>query len=185
MSDQYLGEIRVFGFNFAPQGWAMCNGQLMSITQNTALFSLIGTYYGGDGISTFALPNLQSRVAIHQGQGPGLTPYVLGEAAGTEAVTLNAQQMPQHNHLVFCNGAATGRGGTTFGGGAGETPVNNFPGLAASPANAVYAPARSSVDTMNQSMVQFVGGNQPHNNVQPFLTLTFCIALVGIYPPRG
>src|SRR5580658_7527465 len=103
MSEQYLGEIRMFGFTFAPSGWAFCNGQLLSISQNTALFSLLGTTYGGDGVSTFALPNLQSRVAIHFGQGSGLSPYVQGQTGGAENVTLTQNQMPQHTHPVACN----------------------------------------------------------------------------------
>jgi microcystin-dependent protein len=185
MSDQYLGEIRIFGFNFAPQGWALCNGQLMSISQNTALFSLIGTYYGGDGVNTFGLPNLQSRVPIHQGQGSGLSPYVLGQQSGVENVTLTSQQMPQHNHLVNCNGASTAKGGSVFDVGIGQNPVGNFPGLAASPANAVYATVLAANNTMNANMITYAGSNQPHPNIQPYLTVSFCISLVGIYPTRG
>ena len=190
MADPFIGEIRIFGFNFAPQGWATCNGQLLSISQNTALFALIGTAFGGDGVSTFALPNLQSRVPIHQGQGPGLSPYTIGQQAGVENVTLTAQQMPQHNHLVNCNGASTGKGGTVFDVGTGQNPVNNYPGLAASPASAVYSNVVStnnngSNSTMNTNMLTLAGSNLPHTNLQPYLAVNFCIALVGIFPSRG
>jgi microcystin-dependent protein len=172
MSEPYLGEIRMVGFNFAPQGWALCNGQLLAISQNTALFSLLGTYYGGDGITNFALPNLQSRVAIHQGQGAGLSPYVIGQQGGTENVTLNSQQMPSHNHLV----------NTVAAQGSQTRPVNNL--LAATASN-TYAPAPSDGSTLNPVAVGNAGGNQPHPNVQPYLCVNFIIALQGIYPPRN
>ncbi len=186
MSEPFVGEIRMFGFNFAPVGWALCDGQLMAIAQNQALFSLLGTTYGGDGQSTFGLPNLQSRVAIHMGQGPGLTPYFEGQTGGVESVALTAQQMPQHNHAVNCNGSVTGRGGGAFGaGGVGETPVSNFPGPATSPGHSVYSTTAIANNTMAATMISQAGGSQAHENRQPFLVMNFCIALQGIFPSRG
>ena len=173
MSDQYLGEIRMFAGNFAPYGWALCNGQLLSISQNTALFSLIGTYYGGDGVTTFALPNLQSRVPIHQGQGVGLSPYVVGQLGGNENVTLISQQMPQHNHLVNTN---NGPGGSVH-------PANGL--LASTTSDKPYTTGASDGSTLNPQAVSQAGGNQPHNNIQPYLTITYIIALQGIYPSRN
>jgi microcystin-dependent protein len=168
----YLGEIRIFAFNFAPKGWAMCNGQLLSIQSNTALFSLIGTYYGGNGTTTFALPNLQSRIPIHQGQGQGLSPYNIGQTGGTETVTLTLQQMPQHNHNmnVFNGPAATNRSGNAY--------------LADSSSGNVYTTGNPNA-TLNTAAITFSGNSQPHNNIQPYLVLTFCIATGGIYPPRN
>jgi microcystin-dependent protein len=176
----YLGTILMVGFNFAPVGWALCNGQLLSISQNTALFSLLGTIYGGDGVSTFALPNLQSRVPVHQGQGSGLSPYVIGQPGGTENVTLLATQMPSHNHLIN---------------------VNNTPGTAPDPTNNIQAEAgtgdprnptltsqftnAASTGTMAQNAVGQAGGNQPHANIQPYLTINFIIALQGVFPSRS
>jgi microcystin-dependent protein len=171
VSDPFLGEIRMFGFNFAPRGWAFCAGQVLSIAQNTALFALIGTFYGGDGISTFALPDLRSRVGINQGQGAGLSPYVIGESGGLENVTLSTQQLPQHNHPLQVNNSPA----------AGDKPAGNVLARTGSPA---YA---SSTDgtAMNASMNPFTGGGQPHPNIQPFLALNFCIALQGIFPSRN
>ena len=171
MSEPFIGEIRMFGFNFPPRGWALCNGQLLSIAQNSALFSLLGTFYGGDGQSTFALPNLQSRVAIHTGQGTGLSPYALGQAGGTENVTLIAQQMPAHSHSVDANAAAA-----TYARPAGSV-------LARTTAD-IYAAAPDGT-TMNAGMIAASGGGQPHPNIQPYLVLNFCIALQGIYPSRN
>jgi microcystin-dependent protein len=173
MSDQFLGEIRMTGFNFAPYGWALCNGQLLPISQNTALFSLIGTYYGGNGIDNFALPNLQSRVPIHQGQGVGLSPYVLGQNGGFENVTLTTQQMPQHNHMVNTN---NGLGSTT-------RPANAL--LAATSSDKPYTTSASDGSTLNPSAISYAGNSQPHNNLQPYLCINFCIALQGIYPSRN
>jgi microcystin-dependent protein len=184
MAEPYVGEIRMFGFNFAPVGWAMCNGQIMSIQQNTALFSLIGTFYGGNGTNTFALPDLRGRVAMHQGQGVGLQQYVIGEQAGAEFVALTTQQLPSHSHLVNCDGAATARGGNVFGLGTGGSPANNFPGIATSPAHAIYSSGPAN-NTMNANMINPSGGGQPHENRQPFLVVTFCIALQGIFPARN
>jgi microcystin-dependent protein len=171
LADPFVGEIRMFGFNFAPQGWAMCNGQLLPISQNTALFALIGTYYGGDGQTNFALPNLQSRVAIHQGQGPGLSLYEIGQASGTEAVTLIQNQMPQHSHSVSASSAPATSG----------RPANAVP--ARSPDD-IYG-ASSDGTTMSSTMIGTAGGSQPHTNIQPYLTLNFCIALNGIFPSRN
>lgn len=169
----YLGEIRIFAFNFAPKGWAMCNGQLLSIQSNTALFSIIGTYYGGNGTTTFALPNLQGRAPIHQGQGQGLSPYNVGQNGGTETVTLNTQQMPHHNHTA---NTVSGPQATA------PRPSNAYPGNATS--GSVYSTANPD-STFNNNFVGFQGNNQPHNNIQPYLTMTFCIAVQGIFPPRN
>ncbi|HEY7281681.1 MAG TPA: tail fiber protein [Actinomycetota bacterium] len=170
MSEPFLGEIRIFPYNFAPRGWAFCNGQILSISQNTALFALLGTTYGGNGQTTFALPDLRGRVAIHQGQGPGLSPYDLGEQSGVETVTLIGTQMPQHNHLVnAANNDATD-----------SAPVGNVPAVIPSGGYTTTATGQ-----MSPSMVGQAGGSQPHTNVQPFLTLSFCIALQGIFPSRN
>jgi microcystin-dependent protein len=178
MSDQYLGEIRMAGFNFAPTGWAQCNGQTMSISQNTALFSLLGTNYGGNGTSTFGLPNLQASAPMGAGNGSGLTPRIQGEIGGQYTVTLISNQIPPHNHPVAC----------ISGGGSLDSP--NVPGNTVWAADGagrgvnLYATATSTV-AMNPQAVQPAGGNQPHNNMQPCLAVTFIIALQGIYPSRG
>ena len=176
MAEPFIGEIKMFGGNFAPKGWAMCNGQLLSISQNTALFSILGTTYGGNGTTTFALPDLRGRVAIQQGQGPGLSNYVLGEVAGTETVTILQTQMPSHTHLVNCNtGAATQ-----------PSPSGNLP---ASPqdgqggAGTGYLPTANA--TMSPQTIGLAGGGQPVPIMQPFLCVTFIIALVGIFPSRN
>lgn len=171
MSDPFLGEIRMFAGNFAPKGWAFCNGQLLSISSNTALFSLLGTYYGGNGTTTFGLPNLQSRVAIHQGQGTGLSPYTIGQMGGTENVTLNVGQMPSHNHMVNCSQS-----------GRPNTPAGNFPG--SDTATGIYNTS-SDGSVMAAAMIANQGGNQPHPNIQPYQCVSFIIALQGIYPSRN
>ena len=173
MAEPYLGEIRMFGFNFAPEGWALCNGQLLPISQNTALFSLLGTYYGGNGTTTFALPNLQSSVAIHQGQGPGLSPYVIGQTGGVENVTLTPGQMPQHTHNVQCNS----------GGGNQASPAGGYPAVESTGTSLDYSNTAGS--TMNSAMNSVAGSSQPHQNIQPYLVVNFCIALQGIYPSRN
>jgi microcystin-dependent protein len=173
MSEAYIGEIRIFAGNFAPQNWALCNGQLLSISQNTALFSILGTTYGGDGKTTFALPNLQSCVPVHQGQGAGLSPYVPGQRGGSETVTLNSQQMPQHNHTM----------GTLSAAGTAARPNTQL--LAQSTSGNVYGPAPSDGSALNQAAIGMAGGNQPHPNIQPYLALTFIICLYGIFPPRS
>ncbi|HEX3467178.1 MAG TPA: tail fiber protein [Candidatus Elarobacter sp.] len=178
MANPYLGEIRLFPFNFAPQGWAMCNGQALPISQNTALFSLIGTYYGGNGTSTFQLPDFRSRLPIHQGQGAGLSAYVIGQYGGSENVTLTTQQMPSHTHLVYADGDASSNNS--------PSPQDNAMATFATGSN-IYATAAGlkKAVTMNPLMIAAAGGTQPHNNIQPFLVITFCIALEGIYPSRS
>ena len=170
--DPFVGEIRMFGGNFAPTGWAFCNGQLLPIAQNTALFSLLGTMYGGDGRTTFGLPNLQARSPIHQGQGPGLTPRNVGEIGGSAQVTLTADQVPTHHHaLQAASAAGTGtRGGTV--------------GLAPASAGVIYRAPTQQVN-MGTSTIGYSGGSAAHNNQQPYLALSFIIALQGIFPPRG
>jgi len=167
--DPFLGQLMLVPYNFAPRGWAFCNGQIMSIAQNTALFSLLGTTYGGNGQTTFALPDLRGRAALSAGQGPGLQNYNLGEMAGSESVTLISSQMPAHSHLV---GASTGS--------AQATPDNAFPG--SDGGTQIYDLAAST--TMNPQMIQPAGGSQPHENRQPYLVLNYIIALQGIFPSR-
>jgi microcystin-dependent protein len=172
MSNPFLGEIRIFGGNFAPRGWAFCNGQLIPISQNTALFSLLGTFYGGDGRSTFGLPDLQGRFPMHWGQGPGLSLHDLGEQGGADTVTVLASQMPPHTHPMNASTQAA----TT------RTPS---PGVVpASPTGApVYAPANDLLPLADAVVAQ--GGGQPHENRSPYLALSFIIAMQGIYPARN
>lgn len=174
--DPFVAEIRIYPFNFPPKGWAFCNGQLISISQNTALFSLLGTTYGGDGKSNFALPNLQGNVPMHPGQGPGLSLHDLGETGGSETVTLLQSEIPSHSHQLMCDNADKGGdkhspAGTAFAKIPGGTPP-------------AYAPPDTGTVAMNGNAITPVGGNQPHNNMSPYLTLNFCIALQGVYPPR-
>jgi microcystin-dependent protein len=169
----YLGEIRIFGGSFAPKGWALCDGQLLSISSNTALFSILGTTYGGDGRTTFALPNLQSRVPVHWGQGPGLSTYTIGHAAGVENVTLNQQQMPQHNHTM----------GTLSAPGTTNRPNTQL--LAQPTSGNLYGPAPSDGSALNQAAISMTGGNQPHANLEPYLVMNFIIAVQGIFPSRN
>jgi microcystin-dependent protein len=184
MSEPFIAEIRIWGLNFAPRGWAFCNGQLLPISQNTALFSLIGTTYGGDGRTTTGLPDLQGRVPMHPGRGPGLTDRRLGERVGTETVTLAEAQIGNHTHtLQGTNATGTsiepaGRFPAIFPGvspGRGQPPVvpNN------------YKSAPSSWVGMASEVLQPSGGSQAHTNLQPYLALNFCIALVGLYPSRS
>ncbi len=175
MSSPFLAEIRIFPFNFAPKGWAFCNGQLLPISQNTAVFSLLGTTYGGDGKSTFALPNLQGSAPLMPGQGPGLSLYDLGQAGGETNVTLIKSEMPAHRHTPHANSGA---------------------GTQSSPANADWASAkvlRQGINlytksnpntTMRPQTLGLTGGNLPHNNMPPYLVLNFCIAMQGIFPSR-
>lgn len=174
MASPFVAEIRVFGFNFAPRGWASCSGQLLPISQNTALFSLLGTTYGGDGKSNFALPNLNGRAAMHPGQGTGLQLRYLGEDAGSQTVNLLESEMPQHTHQAS---ARSGRGTNL------NTPETGS-SLAESQGNFAYGPAEREV-TMSPNTIGVAGGSQPHNNMMPYLTLNFCIALQGVYPPRS
>jgi microcystin-dependent protein len=169
--DPFLGEIRLFPYTFAPRGWAFCNGQILSIAQNTALFSLLGTTYGGDGRTTFGLPDLRGRVAVSSGQGPGLSPYELGATGGAESVSLTESQMPTHQHHVSVNGASGGS----------NSPVNRYLGRVAG--GTAYAAAPNN-RTLNAGAIAPAGGGQPHENRPPHLTLNYCIALEGIYPAR-
>jgi microcystin-dependent protein len=171
MADPFVAEIRIFGGNFAPIGWAFCDGQLMPISQNTALFSLLGTNYGGDGRTTFGLPDLRGRSPLHQGQGPGLTSRSLGEPAGVETVTLTQSQIPLHTHAL-AGGAAAGA----------TNPAANLLGKPASAK--IYGPATSTVP-MSTAAIGPTGQNQAHDNRQPYLVLSFIIALQGIFPPRN
>src|SRR5215472_3584653 len=162
MAEPYLGGIRMFGGNFAPSGWALCNGQLMAISQNAALFAILGTTYGGNGVQTFALPDMQGRVPIHWGNGAGLSPYVVGQNGGTENVTLLANQMPQHTHMVNVDG----------GGGGKNSPSGNFPGtVSANAAEKIYSAGPTNA-TMAPTAIAIAGGSQPHANLQPFLCVT-------------
>jgi microcystin-dependent protein len=170
MTDQFVGEIRAVGFNFAPQGWAMCNGQLLPINQNTALFSLLGTQFGGDGRTTFALPNLQNNTPLDQGNGTGLTPRVVGETGGEPQVTLSSTQIPSHSHAAQ---AAAGPGNKVGPGGNVTAEIRGDS----------YAPVANA--QMSASALQQTGGGLPHNNLPPFVVLNFIIALVGIFPPRS
>jgi len=174
--DPFIAEIRIFGCNFPPQGWAQCNGQLLPISQNTALFSLLGTTYGGNGQSNFGLPNLQGAAPIGMGQGPGLSQYFEGQTGGSSSVTLVASQIPSHTH----NAVATDGSGNT-----------------ASPANAIWATpsidrdinfyegASATTVNMNAAALAITGGAQPHNNLMPYLGSNFCIALFGVFPARN
>ena len=173
MADVFVAEIRILPFTFAPKGWAFCAGQLMAISQNTALFSLLGTQYGGDGKSNFALPNLQGYVAMHQGNGAGLTSRVVGETSGEESVTLLVQEIPSHTHGTNCDIS----GGNDYG------PTNDF--WAPDAANGSNEYGTGSPVNMNQSALAPTGGSQPHNNLQPYQAMNYCIALQGIFPPRS
>lgn len=174
MSEPFLAEIRIFGFNFAPFRWALCAGQLMPISQNTALFSLLGTNYGGNGTSNFALPNLQGMVAIGQGDGPGLTPRVIGETDGVTSVTLALNQMPMHSHQASCNNEIADDYG----------PTNDFPAPDAGGTNQFGLTTATPVQ-MAPIALNLAGGGQPHNNLQPYLTMNYCIALQGVFPARS
>jgi microcystin-dependent protein len=175
MSDQYLAEIRIFPGNFAPYQWAFCNGQILAISQNTALFSLIGTYYGGNGQSTFALPNLQACIAIGQGNGPGLTPRSIGETGGESAVTVLTTEMAAHQHTLQAHAIR--------GGAAHATPVAGDALIVSSGGDAYSGSAPNT--QMGPQSLSVAGGSQPHNNLMPLLGLNYCIALAGVYPPRN
>jgi microcystin-dependent protein len=173
MSEPFLGEIRVVPYNFAPKGWAFCQGQLLAISQNTALFSLLGTTYGGNGITTFALPDLRGRVGVHVGQGPGLSPYDLGQEGGIETVTLTANQLPPHSHPVNC---VDGTGD--------QYAPNNFIWAEDAGQSPQYG-ATKAADAMAANIVAPSGGGLPHNNIQPYLALNYAIALQGIFPQHS
>lgn len=174
MADPFVAEIRIFPFNFAPVGWAFCNGQILPLSQNTALFSLLGTMYGGNGQSTFALPNLQGRAAMFHGQGPGLSLREHGETGGTETVTLLVSKIPSHTHTL--------RGNTDFAD--VQSPSPNRALARSQNAAAYQSNTNTNLQPMAPQALSPVGGDQPHNNMMPYLTLNFCIALQGIYPPR-
>ncbi len=175
MSNPYVGEIRMFGGNFAPSGWSFCNGQLLDISTNQVLFALIGTTYGGDGVNTFAVPDLRGRLPIHQGQGPGLSNYVIGQLSGTENVTLLSTQLPQHNHAlqVSNNLVSDSVPGSTM-----------LPGQLTSGELYDTPPAAPNL-TMNPSSLGLIGGNQPHSNIQPYLSVSFIISMFGVFPSRN
>lgn len=180
MEEPFIGQIQLFGFNYAPRGWAFCHGQILAINQYTALFSLLGTMYGGNGQSTFALPDLRGRVAIGFGQGPSLSQRTLGEFAGAENVTLSPHQMPVHTHqLMISNGTGTTdtANGNFLANGAVTIARGNIV-----PAN-IYGTGQNG--QLNSNAVSSQGGSQPHNNMQPYLTLNYCIALQGVFPSRN
>jgi microcystin-dependent protein len=178
MSNPFVAEIRIFPFNFPPTGWAFCNGQLLPLSQNTALFSLLGTTYGGDGKSNFGLPNLQGSAPMEPGQGPGLSLHILGETGGSATVTLLQTGIPAHTHGINCVD------GPRVGGQVGS-PLNGIlVKTGGSPANA-YTSGATANQSMGLNMVGVAGGNQPHNNMMQYLTLNFCIALQGVFPPRS
>ncbi|WP_417799987.1 phage tail protein [Tenacibaculum sp.] len=195
--EPFLGQITMFGGNFAPRGWAFCDGQLLAISQNTALFSILGTTYGGDGRTTFALPDLRGRAPIGPRNGPGLSDYRLGQRGGVETVTLNITQMPSHNHATQNNTAADQHiqlsadagirstpqagdvpAGASFGSGISATPVNAY-GPANNTVNGQTISANAGLNILN------TGGNLPHTNVQPYLAVNYIIALVGVFPSRN
>jgi microcystin-dependent protein len=175
-TEPFIGEIAMVGFNFAPTGWALCNGQLLPISQNVALFSLLGTTYGGDGRTSFALPDFRGRVALHAGDGPGLTPRPLGQTGGEENVTLTAREMPGHSHAL-----AAYKGPADSG-----LPDDAYCSVVNDPNQGTIFSAYHNQQNvlMNPGAIQPAGNNQPHTNLQPFLAVYFIIALVGIFPSR-
>jgi microcystin-dependent protein len=176
MSDPFVGEIKMFAGNFSPRGFAFCDGQLLAISQNDALFSLLGTIYGGDGRTTFALPELRGRAPVHMGSGPGLTPRQIGGKAGAETVTVSVAALPIHSHTM--------QGSTNFGG--DTSPANNVPGTGAGANLYNGSPPAGTVVAMDSDAVTVsAGGNGAHNNVMPFLCINFIIALTGIFPSRN
>jgi microcystin-dependent protein len=174
MADPFIAEIRIFPFNFAPTGWAFCDGQILPLSQNTALFSLLGTTYGGDGKSTFALPDLQGSAPMHPGQGPGLSLHDLGETGGSETVTLLESEIPAHTHAMRAHDLDLG-----------ELNTPSAARSLAQSANATAYTAAASLVAMSAQALTPAGGSQPHNNMMPYLTLNFCIALQGVFPPRS
>lgn len=182
MSEPFIGEIRAFGFNFAPRGWAQCNGQLLPIAQNSALFSLLGTIYGGDGRSTFALPDLRGRVAMHEGHGPGLSDRRIGSKIGAESTTINVNNLPPHNHAVTATAKCKSAAGNT------NDAVGHVWADDAGSGSATYSSDAPDSD-MNAAAIsassQNTGAGQSFNNMQPSLTVNYCIALQGIFPSRN
>jgi microcystin-dependent protein len=176
MADPFVAEIRIFPFNFAPRGWAFCDGQILPLSQNTALFSLLGTTYGGNGQSNFALPNLQGSAPMHPGQGPGLSLHDLGEVGGSETVSLLESEIPSHSHTVQNAPTVV----------AADSNISTGNSIGKSSQGNVYLPfAAQGVVQLAPNALAPAGGDQPHNNLQPYLTLNFCIALQGVFPPRG
>lgn len=176
--EPFLGQIQSFGFGFAPVGWALCNGQILSISQNTALFSLLGTYYGGDGTTTFALPDFRGRIPVSMGQGGGLSNYNIGEQTGTESVTLNLNQMPMHNHMMLASSAAGNQ----------SNPIGNMPATLQPPLGAFWVPPDKTAApavAMDANAISYVGGSLPHENRMPALAISFIIALKGVFPSRN
>jgi microcystin-dependent protein len=174
MSAPFVAEIRVVGFNFPPKGWAYCDGQLLPISQNTALFSLLGTFYGGDGKSTFALPNIQGSVVNGVGQSPGTSDYFVGQTGGEPFVTLNQGEMPLHNHLVE---AAPDPADQT-------SPAPNRSLARSKPGDVYQSTTNQSLVNMSPTALTVTGSSQPHNNMQPYVTMNFVIAMQGVFPPR-
>ncbi len=172
MADPFVAEIRIFPFNFAPRGWAWCDGQLLPLSQNTALFSLLGTTYGGNGKSNFALPDLQGRAPMHPGQGPGLSLHDLGETGGAETVTLLESEIPSHAHILRATATLA------------DTPAPAGAVLARSPANPYQQNTTANLVDLSGQALAPAGGDLPHNNLMPFVTFYFCIALQGVFPPR-
>ena len=173
--DPFVAEIRIFPFNFAPKGWAWCDGQLLPLSQNTALFSLLGTTYGGDGKSTFALPDLEGRAPMHPGQGPGLSLHDLGETGGSETVTLLESEIPAHSHNLRSSAEDADADNPTP-----QNPIGGTPGI-----SLYLNPGATPLFPMAPESLAPAGGDQPHNNLQPYLTFYFNIALQGVFPPRG
>lgn len=172
MTSPFLAEIRIFPFNYAPRGWAFCNGQLLPISQSTALFSLLGVTYGGDGRSNFGLPNLQGNAPMQQGQGPGLSPYVLGQSGGSQNVKLSTSQMPGHTHALMASRAIA------------NSPTPSPSVSLARTAKPAYTITTSGLTNFASQAIGTMAGDQPHNNMMPYLTLNFCIALQGVFPQR-
>ncbi|MGH3186446.1 MAG: phage tail protein [Streptosporangiaceae bacterium] len=176
MANPFVAEIRIFPFNFAPRGWAFCNGQLLPLSQNTALFSLLGTTFGGNGVTTFGLPNLQGASPVHPGQGPGLSLYDLGDTGGSQTVALLPGETASHSHTM----QADARPGDL------DTPSPQASLARSSPQSIYKTPTGATTQPMAAGILGgAVGGNAPHNNLMPYLTLNFCIALQGVYPPRS
>ena len=183
MSDQFVAEIRIFGFNFAPKGWAQCNGQLLPISQNTALFSLLGTTYGGNGTSNFALPNLMGNIPLHVGRnqpGPGLSVYDLGQMSGTQTVTLLQTEIPQHTHPPVVSSA----NGTVAASSTNQM-AKAFKGNIQSSSAGLFYSAAAPNTMMAPQAIGLQGGSQPHNNMMPTLVLNYCIAMQGVFPARN
>lgn len=175
MADPFVAEIRIFPFNFAPRGWAFCDGQLLPLSQNTALFSLLGTTYGGNGKSNFALPDLQGRAPMHPGQGPGLSLHDLGETGGSDTVSLLESEIPSHSHAMRADLIDLGE----------VTTPTSTTSLAISRNISIFNPTTQGIVSMSGQSLAPAGGDMPHNNLQPYLTFYFCIAMQGVFPPRG